>query len=149
MTTGAPNIVRDKMSTYCIYLPSLVRIDSQMMPQWSKTCIFGLFYAFYAMLRHAATCYITTWAPNIVRDKMSTYCIYMPSLVKIDWQTKYKNIHFWLIFMLFTPRHATPRHATWHVRRCPKCCQDQNESICAFIYQVWWELVHSHSSFVL
>jgi hypothetical protein len=70
MLTGAPNIVKIKTSKKCIKIQNLVRIDWKMMPQWSKTCIFGPFLCF---LCHAAPCYITTGAPNSVRDKMSTY----------------------------------------------------------------------------
>ena len=122
MTTGAPNIVRDKMATYCIYKPSLVRIDWQMMPQWSKTCIFGPFLWF---LRHAAPCYMTTGAPNIVWDKISKYSIYKPSLVRIDWQIKCKNWHLGSFFIHVTPCYATLCHATWHDRRSTKHCQGQ------------------------
>jgi hypothetical protein len=45
------HVIMRKMSTPCIYVTNLMRIEWKMMPQWSKTCIFSLVLSFYATPR--------------------------------------------------------------------------------------------------
>jgi hypothetical protein len=97
------DVIRRIMSTHCIYVASLVRIDWKMMPQWSKTCIFSLVFAFtprYATPRDRS-------CANYCRDQnVNTLHLY----------TKFgenasvvKNKDFWS-FLCFL-RYAMPRHA--------------------------------------
>jgi hypothetical protein len=128
------------MSTYCIYVPSLVRIDWKMTPQLSRMHNLVLFLW---CLRHAAPRH-ATW-PQVRQILLGSKCQHTASIYRVWWELIKKWHHscqectIWSFFMFFAPRCAKPRHATW-----PQVRQILLGSKCqhtASIYRVWWESI--------